>query len=136
MTRIERAVLLCNAQLTKAESSMYNGSRSDINNHEVSVEFNCFPVRGEMVDKAAKMLLEDITGVRYSTASSGTGASMLQLGLGQTIVDPGQVTGKDTLSNKDTKAVFLDSTNYTYGIMEEGNSSRIDELVDAAKGTK
>jgi hypothetical protein len=48
MTRIERAVLLCNAQLTKAEGSMYNGSRSDINNHEVSVEFNCFPVRGTL----------------------------------------------------------------------------------------
>jgi hypothetical protein len=101
MTRIERAVLLCNAQLTKAESSMYNGSRSDINNHEVSVEFNCFPVRGEMVDKAAKALLQDITGVGYDKDT-------LQTGKGRNVSSQGGNNGK---------TIYLDSTDYTYGIM-------------------
>ena len=34
MLRLERAVLLANCQLTKAETSMYNGSRDNISNKE------------------------------------------------------------------------------------------------------
>jgi hypothetical protein len=70
MLRLERAVLLVNAQLNKAETSMYNGSRDNISNKELSIEFNCFPIWGTEVDKAANYLLKEITGVKV-TASNG-----------------------------------------------------------------
>ena len=110
-----RAVLLCNAQLTKAESSMYNGSRSDINNHEVSVEFNCFPVRGRLVDKAAKKLLQDITGVTTNTTNNNQYAVNKMLGNTES-VEQGATTSNGN------NAAYLDSTDYRYGIM--GNDTR------------
>lgn len=90
MLRLERAVLLANAQLTKAETSIYNGSRDNIGNHESSIEFNCFPIVGTMVDKAANALLADITGYMYNKKNAA-------------------FTGSEK-----TK---LDSMNYKYGIM-------------------
>ena len=123
MTRIERAVLLCNAQLNKADGSMYNGSRADINNHEVTVEFNCFPVRGTLVDKAAKKLLQDITGVTVgnvqfmSSAHDGKTSSINQ--------------GSETNSATGAKAIYLDSSDYKYGVMKKGDPSVIKSLNDA-----
>lgn len=65
MLRIERAVLLANMQLTKAEESIYNGGRDQIgNNHDMSIEFNCLPIYGYRVDQAANILLKDITSLR------------------------------------------------------------------------
>ena len=65
MLRLERAVLLANAQLTTAElGSLYNSTRGTIDNVSFTLNFNCFPVYGVEVDKAAKVLLQDITGVR------------------------------------------------------------------------
>ena len=69
MCRLERAVLLCNAQLTKAETSMYNGNRSDINNKAMNIEFTCFPVMNELVDKAASNILKDIVAVKKDTTT-------------------------------------------------------------------
>lgn len=62
MLRLERAVLLCNCQLTKAETSMYSSTKGDINNKEMTIEWNCFPIMSSEVDKAACVLLTDITG--------------------------------------------------------------------------
>lgn len=54
---IERAYLLLAAQPTKAELSIYNSEKGDIGNKEITVEFNCYPVRGEAVyEKAAAYL--------------------------------------------------------------------------------
>lgn len=97
MLRLERAVLLCNCQLTKAELSMYNGSRESINNREMQIEFNCFPVIGYEVDKAASYLLSNITGYQYEI-TNGTGA----------FKDRGQGVTHTT----------LDSSSYRYGIMD------------------
>ena len=63
MLRLERAVLLANCQLTKAETSIYNGSRDNISNKEMTIEFNAYPIMGYNVDKAANYLLKQITGV-------------------------------------------------------------------------
>ena len=65
---VERAVLLSNAQLTKAETSMYNSQRGEISNKELSIEFQCFPVTGAKVDQAAKNLLQTVTGVNINNA--------------------------------------------------------------------
>lgn len=72
--RIEKAVLLANCQLTKAEESIYNGQKGELENKELTVEFNCFPITGYEVDKAAKSMLEDITGVNYNPSIAGAGA--------------------------------------------------------------
>jgi hypothetical protein len=106
MLRLERAVLLANAQLTKAETSIYNGSRDNISNHETSIEFNCFPIVGTMVDKAANALLADITGYMYNKKNAAFSGS------------------------EKTK---LDSMNYKYGIM--GGEGAVDspETIAALK---
>lgn len=65
MLKLEKSYLLCNCQLTKAEKSIYNSTKGDINNKELSIEWNCFPITGYEVDKAAKYLLEDMTGVSF-----------------------------------------------------------------------
>ena len=109
MLRLERAVLLANAQLTKAETSMYNGSKGDINNKEMSVEFNCYPIWGYQVDKAASALLQDITAVNVA-------------------INNGTVQYKKT--NATPKATF-DSADYMYGIMDENQPEAIPALVEA-----
>lgn len=70
MLRLEKAYLLCNCQLTKAEESMYDSERGQMGNKELSIEFNCFPITGYEVDKAAYQLLGDITGSEYKTKDS------------------------------------------------------------------
>lgn len=107
MLRLERAVLLANCQLTKAETSMYNGSRDNISNHETTVEFNCFPIMGTMVDKAANYLLKnDITGYGYDKATA-------------------------TFSGYEKTK--LDSMNYKYGIMGGEGSTDSPETIAALK---
>ena len=110
MLRLERAVLLANCQLTKAETSMYNGSRDSINNKEMTIEWNCFPIMGTQVDKAAKSLLHDITGVSVSISNN-------------------TVNYKKDKSGTST----LDSSNYTYGIMKDGQPEANVDLVNAIK---
>ena len=101
--RLERAVLLANAQLISAETSMYDSSRDNINNHEVTVSFNAFPIMGSKVDKAAKVLLEDITGVKTGYMSGD-------------VIDP-------TYSVQKTEGVAaLDSNDYRYGILKPNGS--------------
>lgn len=101
MLRLERAVLLANCQLTKAELSMYNGSRDNISNKEMTISFNAFPVIGYEVDKAANYLLQNITGVRVETKNS-------TVQYNGPLSVPG-VTKYD--------AAVLDSSSYRYGIM-------------------
>lgn len=110
MLRLERAVLLANCQLTKAETSMYNGSRDNIGNKEMTIEWNCFPIMGTQVDKAAKSLLHDITGVSVTTTNN-------------TITYKEDKTGTAT----------LDSVDYKYGIMNEGQPEANVDLVNAMK---
>lgn len=55
---IEKAYLIISAQPTKAETSIYNVEKGDIQFKEVSVEFNGFPITGDEIDKRAKGLLD------------------------------------------------------------------------------
>lgn len=68
----ERAVLLSNCQLTKCENSIYNSQRGEIANKELSIDFQCLPVTGAKVDKAAKALLQTITGVQVTQGAKVT----------------------------------------------------------------
>ena len=70
MMRLEKAYLLCNAQITKAEESMYDTDKGSISNRETTLEFNCYPVSGYEVDLAASKLLADITGAEVDVATN------------------------------------------------------------------
>lgn len=114
MLRLEKAYLLCNCQLTKAERSMYNGTRGDIgSNQEMSIEFNCYPISGYEVDKAAKKLLEDINGVTWD-GSQGQMADGAFATTGKTSYNydySGLVQGTKDISQ-------LDSADYKYAILK------------------
>lgn len=56
--QLEKAYLLMCAQPTSAEWSMYNSTKGEIGNKEISVEFNCFPVASSEVNKKGKEMLD------------------------------------------------------------------------------
>lgn len=117
MLSLERAVLLANAQLTQATISNYDGSREDIgSNVPYDISFTCFPIMGTMVDKAAKKLLENITGVY--TVPSAIGDPMTRYRQDK---EQGEYAGKDTMGthSKPLYTAYLDSADYLYGIMDE-----------------
>ena len=110
MLNLERAVLLCNCQFTISKlSDILNSTKGDISNKEMSLEWNCFPIMGYEVDKAANKLLQDITGVATSTID---GARTYK------------VVTEDNVA-------ALDSADYKYGIMDANSPSRIESLVNA-----
>jgi hypothetical protein len=109
MLRLEKAYLLCNCQLTKAETSIYDSTKGDIGNKEMTIEWNCFPVWGYEVDKAAKVLLEDITGVSADVKNNVLKYSV------------------DTTKN----VAALDSNDYLFGVLNSSSPDKIDDLVSA-----
>lgn len=110
MLNLERAVLLANCQFTTSRlSDILNSTKGDINNKEISLEWNCFPIMGYEVDKAANKLLQDITGVATSTVD-GTRTY--------------RVVTEDNVA-------ALDSADYKYGILDANSPSKIDSLVNA-----
>lgn len=111
MLRLEKAYLLANVQLLKSETSMYDTEKGNMENKQLNVEFNCFPITGYMVDKAAKRLLEDITGVNVNVTDS----------VGNVSYSVGKEEG----------VAALDSNDYLYGIMDEKSPSAIAGLTDA-----
>lgn len=121
MLRLERAVLLANCQLTRAETSMYNGSRDNISNKEMTIEFQCFPIMGYEVDRAAKYLLEhEITGVSVDIVNNNVQYG----GVGSATM------GKDMNGNQ-LEPTVLDSADYLYGIMDSNAPENVEKLTNA-----
>lgn len=111
MLRLEKAYLLCNCQLTKSETSMYDTTKGDINNKEITLEFNCFPIWGYEVDKAAKVLLEDITGVSADVIDTAGNVSYNV--------------------EKEEGVAALDTNDYLFGILDEQSPDAVKGLTDA-----
>ena len=111
--RLEKAWLLANVQLTKAQTSMYDYDKSSISNQEITLEWNCFPITGYEVDKAASRLLADINGVIAQQTDS--------VGNIRFKIDPSV-----------TKPAALDSGDYLYGILDSNSPSAVQGLVDAS----
>lgn len=112
MYRLERAVLLANCQLTKAETSMYNGNKNDINNKELSIEWSCFPIMNNSVDAAARKVLEKVNGIKINYVKGKNDGGLI----GSTSLN---VTQSDrNASGGSGKIVYseLDSTEYDYGV--------------------
>ena len=122
MLRLERAVLLANCQLTKAETSMYNGQRQDINNKPITIEWNCYPIMNNAVDAAARAVLEKMNGVKMAYVNKGAGRNDGGL------IDVANIKqlSKTTTGTSDIVYSELDSTNYKYGIMRKNGSSTKD----------
>ena len=110
MYRVERAILLANCQLTKAETSMYNGNRSDIgSNKALTIEWNCFPVMNNAVDKAARAILEKTNGVKINYVDKNNDGGLIG---GTVKADDAYYTGKpESIIYSE-----LDSTEYVYGV--------------------
>jgi hypothetical protein len=129
--RIEKAWLLSDVQLTKAEDSMYDSTKGDISNKELTLEWNCFPITGAEVDKAARVLLQDITGVSVTKRDSAGGVNYAVVSgedEGNVITDGSALyksnNGKRTIAT-------LDSSNYEYGIMNSSSSHAVAPLANA-----
>jgi hypothetical protein len=114
MLRLERAVLLCNCQLNAASLSNLNSTKGTYENRELTIEFNCFPVIGELVDKAASRLLQDISGVAINNSATTATAMFSE-------------------KNPDPPNA-IDSYNYKYGIMNDQNKDYLQTLSAAIKG--
>ena len=115
MLRIEKAWLLLNCQLTKADTSTYNGNRSDIGqNQEVTLEWTCFPITGYEVDKAARRLLQNRTGVQVSKDASRN--------------DKFEVISE-------TDVLALDSYDYKYGVFDKNSNASITDLIELSDQT-
>lgn len=72
-TKLEKAFLLTNCQPTKAELSIYNSDKGDIQFKEVNVEMNTFVINSNMVDLCAKTFLDlmnDETNDMYAEVNS------------------------------------------------------------------
>lgn len=109
---LERAFLFANAQLNKVDNSIYNSNRGDIDNKEITLTFNCFPITGNSVDKAAKAMLEVITGVNVTRNSAGITSRQIMAGG----------------ANGDGNTAVLDSANYDYvGLKEVYEAAGITE---------
>lgn len=57
MTKVEAAYLIMSAQPTKADTSMYNSEKGSIEFKEITVEFNCYPVRSNEIEATAVQVL-------------------------------------------------------------------------------
>ena len=116
MYRIERAVLLANCQLTKAETSIYNGNRNDINNKELSIEWTCFPIMNNIVDKAAKAILDKVNGVKIGYLNSNSKGNDGGLIKNATTTNVGDGSGSGAIIYSE-----LDSTEYEYGVTKKAS---------------
>lgn len=100
---LERAFLFANAQINKVDMSVYNSNRGDIDNKELTITFNAFPITGNKVDRAAKVYLEVITGVTVSRNSSGVTTRSIS----------------STGANGDNGTATLDSADYDYEVLDD-----------------
>jgi len=121
MLRLERAFLLVNAQLTTARrSELYNATRADIgSNVETTIEWNCYPLYGAEVDKIAKVLLQDITGVWWNGNASLTSAGPNNWINNQLTLQDGDTNkAGDIWGDTTKKTAVLDSAGYKFGIID------------------
>lgn len=112
---LEKAFLFCNAQINKVDFSVYNSNRGDIDNKELTITFNAFPITGNKVDAAAKKLLEVITGVNVTRDSQGNTNRHISSGG----------------ANGDHDTAVLDSSDYSYEILKSDDMSKlVGDLID------
>lgn len=132
MVRLEKAVLLCNMQLTKAEESIYNGNRGDIGNtKDITLEWNAYPVQSSDVDAIAEKILYRLTGIRKAKENE-TSVNGLTRTSKRSYFE--EVTGEKNKRRR--RIVELDSADYDWGVLNStfkvGVGTKADKLDNPA----
>lgn len=114
MLGLEKAYLLCNAWPNKAPTSIYNGTKGEIDKADIDVTMQCFVIDGEEVDaRALKMLayLNEDNAVANMMGAGDSGFS-----------DTAHESVKDFKEYADNQ-IQLDSTNYQYSVFDTVKSN-------------
>ena len=113
MLGLEKAYLLCNAWPNKAPTSIYNGTKGEIEKVDIDLTMQCFVIDGEEVDARALKMLSYLneTGAVKGMMSANDGFTDM---------------ARESLSNYNNYAenqIKLDSTKYEYSIFDtiQGN---------------
>lgn len=113
MLGLEKAYLLCNAWPNKAPTSIYNGTKGEIDKADIDVTMQCFVIDGEEVDARALKMLSYLneTGAVKGMMSGNDGFTEL---------------ARESLSSYEKYAenqIELDSTKYSYSVFDtiQGN---------------
>lgn len=113
MLGLEKAYLLCNAWPNKVPSSIYNGTKGEIEKVDVEVTMQCFVIDGEEVDaRALKMLayLNEADAVKnMMTANDGFSSTA--------------VTSLSGFNNHAENQVELNSGKFKYSVFDTVNSN-------------
>ena len=113
MLGLEKAYLLCNAWPNKVPSSIYNGTKGEIEKVDIEVTMQCFVIDGEEVDaRALKMLayLNEADAVKNMMAVND--------GFSQNARD--SVNG---FNNHSENQIELDSGKFKYSVFDTVNSN-------------
>lgn len=113
MLGLEKSYLLCNAWPNKAPTSIYNGTKGDIEKVDIDVTMQCFVIDGEEVDARALKMLSYLneTGAVKGMMSGNDGFTDM---------------ARDSIANYEKYAenqIKLDSTKYNYSVFDtiQGN---------------
>jgi hypothetical protein len=113
MLGLEKAYLLCNAWPNKVPSSIYNGTKGEIEKVDIEVTMQCFVIDGEEVDaRALKMLayLNEADAVKNMMA----------------VNDGFSQNARDTVNgfnNHSENQIELDSGKFKYSVFDTVNSN-------------
>jgi hypothetical protein len=113
MLGLEKAYLLCNAWPNKVPSSIYNGTKGEIEKVDIEVTMQCFVIDGEEVDaRALKMLayLNEADAVKNMMA----------------VNDGFSQNARDTVNgfnNHSQNQIELDSGKFKYSVFDTVNSN-------------
>lgn len=110
MLNIEKAYLLCNAYPTKAQNSIYDTTKGEIDKKDIDIPWSVFLVSGEEVNKRAIQMLAYIS-------KKGTVANVLNA-IGSTAKNALNVVKR--INTYAAETVELDSSNFIYDIMRDG----------------
>ena len=113
MLGLEKAYLLCNAWPNKVPSSIYNGTKGEIEKVDIEVTMQCFVIDGEEVDaRALKML------AYLNEADAVKNMMRVNDGFSQNARDT-----VDGFNNHSENQIELDSGKFRYSVFDTVNSN-------------
>ena len=113
MLGLEKAYLLCNAWPNKVPSSIYNGTKGEIEKVDIEVTMQCFVIDGEEVDaRALKML------AYLNEADAVKNMMRINDGFSQNARD-----AVDGFNNHSENQIELDSGKFRYSVFDTVNSN-------------
>lgn len=119
---LEKSYLLVNAYPSTANTDIYNSTKGEIQNKEISLPWKCFIIDGEEVDKRAIKMLTYINGKNTLPHNTGTNkVANAYYSLGNT--DSAEIAAK--IANEHEHPVETKSSKFQYSGLED-----IDEAIN------